>query len=293
MAEASAAKVSNLSLLDKVKKRLSHMPEKDFNVLVVGMPGAGKSSFINSTIMAVTGTWHEVAHYSQSDRRVTKCLERIVMFDDNVKEVYEPHPIPDYKQNVVFWDCAGFNDATEEAYSTIVSLALEGRIPPGTKVVECMNQTPDQLRERFSEGDGNVTFDRIVFIWAANSPVPENLAEAIKTAAHDRHDVPVMVVVTKKDKCRKEALYDLQQRIEDAQKAFDLRGNQVRFKITSLYCEELTPCPDPNDYRVMLPNEEIDKNLLNIWMSITQASIKAKPAPPEPQNAPESSCILL
>ncbi|XP_019642889.1 PREDICTED: 6-phosphogluconate dehydrogenase, decarboxylating-like [Branchiostoma belcheri] len=63
------------------------------------------------------------------------------------KEVDEDHPMPAYKKNVVFWDCAGFPDATDKVYSTIVSLALDSRIPSGTNVIECMNQTPDELRK--------------------------------------------------------------------------------------------------------------------------------------------------
>eukprot|EP00058_Branchiostoma_floridae_P014141 XP_002599629.1 hypothetical protein BRAFLDRAFT_102573 [Branchiostoma floridae] len=215
------------SLRDQVKQRLTGMPKKEFNVLVVGVPGSGKSSFVNSMIMAVTGTWHEVAHYSERfSGRATHSLERYVMFDDNCKEVHEPHPIPDYKQNVIFWDCAGFPNANDEAYSTIVSLTLDGCMPT---------------------------------------------------------DVPIVLVVTKIDKCPEQ---DLQQRIEEAKGATDLKGNRVRFKKTSLYCEELTSFPDPNDYRVMMPNEEIDRNLLNIWMSLTDRNIKAKPA----EN--ESCCVL-
>ncbi|XP_035697979.1 uncharacterized protein LOC118431013 [Branchiostoma floridae] len=257
------------------------------------MPGSGKSSFINSMSMAVTGTWHEIAHYSQSDSSVTKCLERYIMFDENCHEVHEPHPIPDYNNNIIFWDCAGFPDATEEAYSTIVYLTLDGRIPSGTNIIDCMDQTPDELRSKFrSRVDHQMTFDRVVFILSADKVVPNNLVEAIKSGAQQGHDVPIMVVVTKEDKCPNRL--HLQKRIEEALAAFKLTGNQVRFKITSLYCEELTPWPDRNDYRVMKPNADIDKNLLTIWMSLTDPNIKAKPAPPPPtpQPQPKSSCVL-
>ncbi|XP_078615724.1 uncharacterized protein LOC144884338 isoform X2 [Branchiostoma floridae x Branchiostoma japonicum] len=199
------------------------------------------------------------------------------------KEVHEPHPIPDYKQNVIFWDCAGFPNANDEAYSTIVSLTLDGCMPTGTNVVECMDQTPKQLRSKFTQKVVPNTFDRIVFIYSADSDVPNNLVKAIKSGAKEGHDVPIVLVVTKIDKCPEQ---DLQQRIEEAKGATDLKGNRVRFKKTSLYCEELTSFPDPNDYRVMMPNEEIDRNLLNIWMSLTDRNIKAKPA----EN--ESCCVL-
>ncbi|KAI8500192.1 hypothetical protein Bbelb_217580 [Branchiostoma belcheri] len=276
-------------LRNKVKRRLTNVnhdkPKKKFNVLVVGMPGHGKSSFINSMIMAVTGTWWEVAHYSQSDSSVTRCLESFVMFDDNCKEADEPHPMPDYKKNIVFWDCAGFPDATDEVYSTIVSLALDGRIPSRTNVKECMDQNSDELINRFRRVDSKMTFDRIVFILsAASEKIPGNLVQAIKSGAQRGHDVPIIVVLSKIDKCpdaeaKKEC-------VKGAQAAFNLIGNLVRFKETSLYCHELTPCDDPCDYRVMKQNSEIDSNLLNIWMSLTDPNIKAIPAPPEPKRIP-------
>ncbi|XP_019642888.1 PREDICTED: uncharacterized protein LOC109484107 [Branchiostoma belcheri] len=180
-------------LRNRVKRRVTNLlrnkpDEEKFNVLVVGMPGSGKSSFINSMSMAVTGTWKEVAHYSKSNKSVTRCLEGYVMFDDNCKEVDEDHPMPAYKKNVVFWDCAGFPDATDKVYSTIVSLALDSRIPSGTNVIECMNQTPDELRKRFARVDRNMTFDRIVFILsAASEEIPGYLVEAIKTGAQQGH----------------------------------------------------------------------------------------------------------
>ncbi|XP_078697512.1 uncharacterized protein LOC144925403 [Branchiostoma floridae x Branchiostoma belcheri] len=275
------------SLRDKVKRRLTQFlrgkPDEKFNVLLVGMPGSGKSTFINSMIMAVTGTWWEVAHYSELDRGLTRCLEGYVMFDDNCKEPGEPHPMPGYRKNIVFWDCVGFPDADEKSYSTIVSLALDGRIPTGTDVHECMNQNPDQLRSRFSgRVDRNVTFDRIVFLIAANRNIPGNLVEAVKRGAQQGHDVPIVVLLTKIDKCTNPR--ELQESVESAQAALQLTGNTVRFKRTSLYCEELTPWPNPNDYRVMKPNAEIDNNLLNIWMSLTEPNIKAKPAPNPPRS---------
>ncbi|XP_078616935.1 uncharacterized protein LOC144885111 [Branchiostoma floridae x Branchiostoma japonicum] len=274
------------SLRDEVKERLTDMPEKEFNVLLVGVPGSGKSSFINSMLMAVTGTWKEVAHYNDSvGGSVTKCLKRNVMFDDNCKEVREPHPIPGYKQNVIFWDCGGFPNANEETYSTIVSLALDGRMPTGTKVVNCMDQSPQQLRRKFPKKVGTNTFDRIVFLHSADSDVPYLLVKAIKSGAKEGHVVPIVVVVTKVDKCPKQ---DLQKRVDEAKDATELKGNRVRFKTTSLYCEELTACPDPNDYRVMMPNEDIDRNLLNIWMSLTDPNIEVTP----PEDEYRVCCII-
>ncbi|XP_035697615.1 uncharacterized protein LOC118430718 [Branchiostoma floridae] len=298
MAEAQGMSLNELR--DRVKSRLTHtlhdQPGKKLNVLVVGMPGSGKSSYINSMIMAVTGTWHEIARYGRTasthemaqrlvgESRVTSCLESFVMFDDNCHEVGESHPMPDYNKNIVFWDCAGFPDATEEVYSTIVSLTLDGRIPSGTNVIECMDQTPDQLRSKFRRVDRQMTFDRIVFVLSADKMVPYNLVEAIRSGAEKGHDVPFIVLVTKVDKCPNP--HDLQQRVLGAQAAFNLIGHQGRFKISSLYCEDVTPWPDPDDYRVMKPNAEIDRKLLNIWMNLTDPNIKAKPAPP----APESWC---
>ncbi|XP_035697683.1 uncharacterized protein LOC118430768 [Branchiostoma floridae] len=279
------------SLRDKVKKRLQNIPGKEFNVLVVGMYGSGKSSFINSMVMAVTGTWHEYAHYANAPYlSVTKRLERYVMFDDKCKEEDEKHSIPGYRKNVIFWDCPGFPDASEEAYSTIVSLTLDGRIPPGTKVLEFINQSPEQLRNKFGRVNRKMTFDRIVYINSADCDVHKLLVTAIKSGAQKDHDIPIFAMMTKIDKAD-----DLQKRVEDAQAALTLTDNNVRFKTTSLYCKDVTACTDPNDYRVMMPNPKIDSVLLNTWMNLTDPNIRVIETPPPHEEPPRSNiwCVLL
>eukprot|EP00058_Branchiostoma_floridae_P025877 XP_002611367.1 hypothetical protein BRAFLDRAFT_120331 [Branchiostoma floridae] len=56
-------KVSKSLSLDWLRDRIRRFQDEVPKVLVIGMPSAGKSSFINSMQMAVAGTWAELARW--------------------------------------------------------------------------------------------------------------------------------------------------------------------------------------------------------------------------------------
>ena len=82
-------------LMEKLKETLKDL-KKPKNILIVGNIGAGKSSFINSVIMALTGKYDYYADVGGGDRHRTTSISRFACHTDirNImqKETHGPHP---------------------------------------------------------------------------------------------------------------------------------------------------------------------------------------------------------
>ncbi|XP_078616836.1 uncharacterized protein LOC144885060 [Branchiostoma floridae x Branchiostoma japonicum] len=224
-----------------VRTGLCKFTEREpMNVLVIGKPGAGKSSFINSMHMAIAHRWYEVANYGDGRRGITTDLIRYDMFRD---ELTEP-PIKGYNHGVFFWDTAGLEDLNQKIFETFLGLIMEGRIPPDTNIHEHTDTTRQRpptvssLKRRFPRSGAVEEWKchRIVFLCAADEEPPMNLMEAVTDAATkdkaDARSLPVFLVMSKCDKVdRDEISKDVyESRRDNAAKSLMVFGNNQRCK---------------------------------------------------------------
>ena len=78
-------------VMEKLKETLTGL-KKPKNILIVGDIGAGKSSFINSVIMALTGTYDYYADVGGGDRHRTTSIKWFVCHTDirNIMQNRDP-----------------------------------------------------------------------------------------------------------------------------------------------------------------------------------------------------------
>ncbi|XP_078613558.1 uncharacterized protein LOC144883146 [Branchiostoma floridae x Branchiostoma japonicum] len=224
-----------------VRKQLCQFSENEpFNVLVLGRPESGKSSFINSMHMAVAHRWYEVARYGDGSRMraVSTDLVRYEMFRDELME----QPIEGYNHGVFFWDTAGLENCHTEITVTMLGLIMEGRIPPHTIIHEytdvrkSRSLTVSSLERRFPHSGAMEEWKchRVVFVCAADEEPSMNLMEAVTDAAckdeADARSLPIFLVMSKCDKVDRDGDAMYKSRRDNAALSLMVYRNNVRCK---------------------------------------------------------------
>ena len=156
------------------------------NVLLVGKPGAGKSSFCTSMECALTETpSQEVGSAGQfnSGASFTLHLRRHKLFKDQedlkvcgfvrISSIIDKMP--------VFYDMPGMQNKNEEGIAAILRCIILGRVQPNEDIVMSASLTAREVMNKFpqnSESRGHM-IDRVVFVHSAAEPVPENLIKCV------------------------------------------------------------------------------------------------------------------
>ncbi|XP_062605828.1 uncharacterized protein LOC134267634 [Saccostrea cucullata] len=188
-------------MLKELKERIGKKTGVPFTVAVIGAPGAGKSSFINTMITSITGNyrqWTKTGNFGEFDQTVTHCPTWIprerYLSHQSLEEYNFPH----------FLDIAGIQDTDDEITGQVLRLLLYGRIPsdvPLKDLAEDIRQRGTWLIEkRYPETPECKKVDRIIFVAsAANSNLPLKLMQAVSKVLRKKRDIPIFGVLTMKD----------------------------------------------------------------------------------------------
>ncbi|XP_035698183.1 uncharacterized protein LOC118431171 [Branchiostoma floridae] len=270
-----AQNVPTVSDLRADVRKLLQNRDKEFNVLVVGRAGSCKSTLINSMNMALAERWSELAEFGMGDSNNTLRLDKIPMFTDDFME----KPVENYNAKVNFWDCAGIENVSDDAYGEFIGLTLDGKVADKTSVFATVNQgnrltTVRELREKFDTAVEENRFHRLLLLCAADETASENLLTLINTttSAHRNkgRNIPVFLVMSKADRIQDDQR-QYKERKQTAERLLNLGGNQQRSKELTLYHVaregEDGGC-DVDAFGKFLQNEDIDRSLLILLISL-------------------------
>ncbi|XP_078696688.1 uncharacterized protein LOC144924902 [Branchiostoma floridae x Branchiostoma belcheri] len=279
-----ARNIPTISELRVQVRQLLKEREEDLNVLVVGLPGSCKSTLINSMNMALAEQWHELAQFGKGDSNKTLWVKKILMFQDK----FMNEKVENYEKKVYFWDCAGIENLSDEAYGEFIGLTLDGKVPDGTHLFDSVKKerqlvTVRDLRKKFATVNQENRFHRLLFLCPCDNAAPENLLKLVKDTTtpqgNKSRNLPVFLVMSKADKIpdgqRLEEMGEYKKRKSKAESALVLVGNKKRTTELKLYhaaVEGQDVGCDVDVFGNFLPDEEIDKGLLILLCNLLAPS---------------------
>ncbi|XP_061176257.1 uncharacterized protein LOC133185183 [Saccostrea echinata] len=178
--------------------------KKPKSVLLVGPAGVGKSSFINSSITAITGNYCPYAKSGQG-RNVTVennviCCKKYAK--GKLRESYLPTFVDMIGLDYVF---SPSNDKSEEWLADeIVGNLVDGKYPENTDLWDYAKRRIEDHEPVITHSEQGLLIDVILMVWAPKSgdPLPDKVIACIN---HQRcikgRDIPVFVIMTKMDEC--------------------------------------------------------------------------------------------
>ncbi|KAL4229081.1 hypothetical protein ACF0H5_012120 [Mactra antiquata] len=266
-------------------------------ILLLGLPGTGKSSFINTLHKALIGKYKPIAKAGAGiDQSITA---DITWYEHcGVDDLYNV-PDPTRKRQLGsiveklphLVDLAGFDN--DKKYATTLELLIGGCIEPGVNSQELQNTDEATLRLRFSKPNPDLKITKICFVQSVVSPPPEDLIACVKsvlrktdpTTFHRKYNIPMFLILSKWDLVRyappdtnpfgdltSDVFTDLavaNKRKDEMLSYFNMTGSSEHsFQTWTSYSSH------PN-----LDNRFIDKNALEFLYKLIQP-IKPKPIPP-------------
>ena len=169
----------------KLVDMLSRSKTRSSNVLLVGKPGAGKSSFCTSMECALTETpSQEVGSAGRFDigGSVTFRLRRFKLFENPGGLAVFGRSISSLRGKMpVFYDMPGMQDFGDKRFAAILQCIILGRIQPNENILMIPEMTPSDIMDQFPENSdsGCHKIDRVVFVHSAAEYVPVNLVETV------------------------------------------------------------------------------------------------------------------
>lgn len=217
--------------------------EEPKNVLLVGSFGAGKSSFINTVITALTGKYDYYADIGCGSKHSTTRYKRITS-----RNYWNPEDKVDRELKLpTFIDIIGLDpqlSTSEEGRtinSQILNLVINGQLPENADLLDLGKKLKEGKLIKESTDAKTSAVDAIIAVISAenlNGAIPQTLIDEIYVEANMRKkQIPVFAVVTKIDKC------DL------SQDNLELKKNELceAINITPdklLLCSNYQPDPD-------------------------------------------------
>ncbi|XP_046553093.1 uncharacterized protein LOC124262629 isoform X2 [Haliotis rubra] len=158
---------------------------RPLNVAVIGPAGVGKSSLVNTIAASFSDdTWREYAysgnHGGGSDQ-ITVFTKSFPKCCHGSSPKYSDVNLP------TLIDIAGLTNEERERYVELLRIIFYGRLPEEESLAEAdeyyRKYGLESLRQKYAENDENLKVDRVVFVSASTSEIPQNLIQCVLQAA--------------------------------------------------------------------------------------------------------------
>ncbi|XP_033757878.1 uncharacterized protein LOC117340234 [Pecten maximus] len=237
-------------LLEKVGKDYKCPP---VNIVLVGPPGCGKSSFINSFAASIANKcWQEFAYSGRlgtgGTSQTTVRVQSIVAADYGTAPNVKGYSLP------TLIDLTGFENMDEELTAEILRLIFYGKLKNATNIHSVFSfgnrYGVNALRCRYAMFYPEIHFkvDRVVFLASATGEVvPERLIGCVMKAARPQNDIykreiPVFGVLTGIDLVVDESQKEVyKERKRKFMGLLALEGSGHRFLECFNYCDDVDP----------------------------------------------------
>lgn len=215
---------------------------RPLNIAVIGPPGCGKSSLLNTIFASFSEKkWRELAEhgsFGELGRQVSKFLisypkEKYYINQDDDDEVLMP----------TFIDMNGFEDSNSDYNKELLKIVFYGRLEEYEKfadVEKCYHENGlNGLKTRYGERNEYLKVDRIIFVCSGDpmAPLPTELMECVCNVARGDRGIPIYGVLTKADKFNGKKNSEVQLREETFRKHLGIPLN--RFARIKNYCEDI------------------------------------------------------
>ncbi|XP_061169960.1 uncharacterized protein LOC133179185 isoform X1 [Saccostrea echinata] len=256
--------------IQKLEERLDEytLPK---NVAIIGPPGVGKSSFINSVIASFSSKcWRErtkVGFFDGGGDQVTHHLIKITKEEYLDSERQKGYPYP------TLIDMNGFDDESSEKIKELLRYVLFGLVPHEHKLLDAINIYTDGgikgMREAYLSKKETLKVDCLIFVASSASVLPLNLMEAVKQVAlKEDRVIPVFGVLTKEDKCN-----NLEESVSKKKEFCSKLGlPENRFLLCTNYCDDYDKNKGQSRWNRVYP--ELDVPALSFMRQVCDVGIK-------------------
>ncbi|XP_055995429.1 uncharacterized protein LOC125683570 [Ostrea edulis] len=249
---------------ESLEELLQRIGKEDtpLNIAIIGMPGCGKSSFINTLIASITGEWRSYAMAGSFGGMGEHKTNHIAMYrkEKYLKHARDVEHLMEFNFPTIL-DMSGISDANDKDTKMFLDLVFSGRIPENSRISDILNhirENGERLNNLYPLAESNIRVDRIIFVVSAsNSSLPENLMQAVRSSSRSgQRDIPLFGVLTKIDA------------------PFTSEENEYQEFISSIRTHlgildiHLLRCTNYCDVNLREMNDEIRKNIPNIDISV-------------------------
>ncbi|KAL5020543.1 hypothetical protein ScPMuIL_003435 [Solemya velum] len=248
---------------------------RPLNILLIGCPGVGKSSFINTIAAAVSGQWRE---YSYSGWHGGDA-KPISVFTNSFPKCCNEKKFPDYKLPTLI-DLAGIPNEDNDRWEELLRIILFGRLLCGESITSayeyCEEYGVRGLCRKYSDHDEKLKVDRIVFLASATEAIPQRLIECLMKAARpmgsekdkNTRTIPVFGVMTKIDKVDLDDTVFMKRETELIH-SLGLGGAKHRYLRCANYCDDVD-----NGTRVDRTIPKLDNTVLRFMKQVCDPVVK-------------------
>ncbi|XP_046342066.2 uncharacterized protein LOC124122915 [Haliotis rufescens] len=226
-----------------------HNKTRPLNVAIIGPPGVGKSSLVNTIAASFSDdTWREYAYSGchGDASQITVFTKSFPKCCHGLNAKYSNVNLP------TLIDIAGLTDEERERYVELLRIVFYGRLPEEESLAEAdefyKKHGIEDLRQKYAENDEKLKVDRIIFVSSATQEVPQNLIGCVLRAARPsgvidsrKRTIPVYGVLTKQDKVGSGVLTkeDYDKREKQFIDALGLAGSLHRLLRCRNYCDDV------------------------------------------------------
>ncbi|XP_060077549.1 uncharacterized protein LOC132557080 [Ylistrum balloti] len=243
-----------ITLITKLKDVLGKTEDgrHPLNIVFIGMPGCGKSSFINSIAASIADDyWREYAISGQegsgtgTSRQTTIRIKSFKAADYVTSKRLQGYACP------TLTDISGFGDEDSEITEEILRLIFYGQLRDNENLHSVFRFGKENgvtgLRSKYGKvyTEASNKVDRIIVVASATQPIPRNLIQSVMKAARSQGDqykreVPVFGNLTKFDEVDESSteFKDIKQGFIES---LSLVGASHRFAQCANYCDEIDP----------------------------------------------------